>query len=699
MALSQKCTDLALNIARSHKKAKEVNPEGADDMITNLMKQGLEGKKPTVYSMINEYLINAMLSGLGTPLVNFVSNLGQTFVLPSLNFLKSIPKGTAARREAAAMLSGITEGWKTDLLFFNKGFKSGLPVDFELSPKALGMSQKRFNELMVDAGAATDIDGNVSPELAARALANSYDYVTKSIPGPLGEVVRIPTRATVAIDEYFKARMRTQKIFGLLSKKASADEAAGKGEYSKLFEDYKKQAFSGGGQEYVNNLSKMMEGEVDFMQAISDIRNYATDGTFQTKLTNPALRGLEVMKGDGRSPMSMAMTQAFPFLRTPWNLFKEGMSYVPGVGFIARPTRTKAVTTVNEATGRVTTKNELVNMSVADMVPRQVIGFGMLTMLGTMYHEDRITGSEPADPAERNTWQTLGKKPYSIKIGDQWYEYGRFDPFATPIALAVDAFATIDRYGKTGIADIPIESKRKEMTREYVAEQVWGSVKGNIMNKVFLQGVADLVTAAESPDKFTAYAENIGKRFVPALSASVARTIDPYERVAGTFQEKIEQRIPGLRENLPAKYQPFGETDEQGQPLPVKTDTSKALTSIGVYAPQSALQKKVEQLGITMSPLRREIGGVELSTEQFSEYQKNFAQVANPYFDKKIDDWLTKDKKRVEYVLESKVLPAMRERARNMLVRKYPELKQAVKNEKLLERGMASKMKPVEGEE
>jgi len=697
--MSDKCIDLGLNMARAHKKAKEVNPEGADDMITDLMKQGLEKKKPTIYSKLNEYLINAMLLGLGTPLVNFVSNFGQSIILPSLNYLKSLPKGTAARREAAAMFSALSEGWKTDLLFFNKGWKTGLPVDFELSPKALGMSQKQFNELMIDAGAATDIDGNVNPELAARALAESYDYITKSIPGRLGEIVRVPTRFTVAIDEYFKARLRTQKIFGLLSKKASDDEAAGKGEYSKLFEDYKKQAFSGGGQEYVNNLSKMIDDEVGFVQAISDVRNYATDGTLQTKLAERITKVLEIVKGDGSDPVGLAMTQSFPFIRTPWNIFKEGMSYVPGVGFVVRPTRTKTVVSVNENTGRITTKNELVKMPLEDLVPRQMIGFGMVALVGSLYHSGRITGAEPTDPAERNTWQALGKKPYSIKPGDTWYEYGRFDPIATPLGLIVDAFAVIDRYEKTGIAEIPDKEDRTKKTRKYVREEVWSAVKGNVMNKTFLEGFSDLITAFESPDFFQTYAENIGKRFVPALSASVARTVDPYERVAGSFTEKLKQRVPVLREELPPKYQPFGETDEQGQPLPVKTDISKALTSIGVYAPQSALQKKVEQLGITISPLRREIGGVELSTEQFSEYQKNFAKVANPYFDKKIDDWLTKDRRRVEYVLESKVLPAMRERARNMLVKKYPDLKEAVINEKLFERGLTSKMKARKGEE
>jgi hypothetical protein len=677
-----KCQNTLANIAQALVKAKDASPETAGDIVSNLYKQGLEKKKPTVFSMLNEFLINSMLSGLGTPLVNVVSNLGNTLVLPSLNYLKSIPKGSVARREAAAMFSALSEGWKTDLMFFKGGWKTGMPVDFELTPKALGLSKKQFNELMIEAGATPDIDGNVNPELAAKVLGESYDYITKAIPGRVGEIVRIPTRATVAIDEYFKARMRTQKIFGDLSRKASADEAAGKGDYKDLFEKYKKEVFSEGAEEYRTGLSKVFEGDVDLVNAIADVRNYAIDGTFQTKLDNPILRGLEVMKGDGRSPMSLAITQAFPFLRTPWNLFKEGMSYVPGVGFVVRPTRTTTVTEVTP-TGRIKEKQQLVKMPLEDLVPRQVVAFGLLAGVGAMYFDGKITGAEPTDPAERRRWQIAGKQPYSIKVGDTWYSYGRFDPFATPVGVVVDVFRSIDEYNKTGISQIPDEKKRGEETREYYAEQLWGSVKSHVMQKVFLEGVADMITASESPEGMKAYLDNIAKRFVPAGVANVARAIDPYERVATTTTEKMQQRVPGLREELPKRYEIF-------QPEGVITNASQAVTSVPISKDAKQIQKDFFDLGVKFKPVSRTMGGVDLTNEQFSDYQRFVAEEGTKYFEKRMDTFKKmgpEKRKMIEYVIENKHMPAVTKRARLLLQKKYPELRVQIRNEMLLERG------------
>ena len=46
----------------------------------------------------------------------------------------------------------------------------------------------------------------------------------------------------------------------------------------------------------------------------------------------------------------------------------------------------------------------------------------------------RITGPGPRDLKLKKTWEKENK-PYSIKIGDTWYDYGRYAPWSIPICV------------------------------------------------------------------------------------------------------------------------------------------------------------------------------------------------------------------------------------------------------------------------
>ena len=246
---SEACAISIDEMLDAREKYKNVDPEKADEIIGSMVERSLEGKKPNIGMKLNEYLINGMLSGTGTPVVNTIGGGIQTIMKPLLNLIDAyVPKkgvtpvqAQRERRAAKAAVSALMDGWKTDLVFLSRGFGTGLPVDFKITPKTLGMSEKQFNQWLVDSGAAPDIDGKVNPELARRALGESYDYMTHAIGGKTGEIVRLPTKLTVGIDEYFKARLRSQRMMNYLSKKASLDEEKGLGSYDDLYQKYKKE--------------------------------------------------------------------------------------------------------------------------------------------------------------------------------------------------------------------------------------------------------------------------------------------------------------------------------------------------------------------------------------------------------------------------------------------------------------------------
>jgi hypothetical protein len=534
----------------AYEKYKDVSPEKAGELINDLFEQGLAGKKPNLFQKINEFIINGMLSGLGTPVVNTIGGGLQTFAKPLLNAIDAyVPKAgqNAAealreRRAAKAMVSALSDGWVSDSIFLSRGFGTGLPVDFKLTPKALGLSEKQFNQLMVDLGASPDVDGKVNPELARQVLGESYDYMTHAIGGKTGDIIRMPTRLTVGIDEYFKARLRSQRMMGYLSRKASIDEEKGLGSYDDLYKKYKEETFSTGKAQDLYGDMDRFEQVVggDFDTAIYDVRNYAVDGTFQAKLSG-ALKKISEAKGEGRTPVETFITQTIPFLRTPWNIFKESGGYIPGVGMLIRPTKTVTNKVYKKGSDTPTFETITVNMPKEEMVARQLVGFGITTGVYQMFEQGLITGSMPTDAAERNTWQAQGKQPTSIKIGGKWVDYSRAEPFATVLGMMTDTFQATK--------DVMDGKVRGGEEWEYAKKAAWSSIKSNMLQKTFMQGFADLLNPLFANDTkgVESLLDNYAKRLIPAISNTAARLGDQYEREAITTIEKLQQRIPYAR--------------------------------------------------------------------------------------------------------------------------------------------------------
>lgn len=671
--------------------------EQADQVFNYFRDTGLAGKKPNLAMQVNEYIINGMLSGLGTPIVNIIGNGIQSVLKPVLNVIassmprivtgKTAQEAAVARREARAMLSALMDGWKHDLLYFNMARKTGVPVNFEVTPNMLGMGRKEFNAMFEEFGLFPDpVTGEIDQELARRVLSESYDYMTNSIPGRAGKIVRLPTTLTVAIDEYFKARMRSQKMMGLLARKASMDEAAGKGDFEALYDQYKKQVFRSETHEDVYSNMDRFENVIgkDIATAIYDVKNYAVDGTFQAKLTGP-LQKLQEAKGEGRTAGELALTQILPFLRTPWNIFKESAGYIPGVGAFVKPSHTITnqrfhINAAGETVQTFETATKALNWKEnrEELIARQLVGFGAVASIYSLYAAGRITGSEPTDPAERNTWRAEGKQPLSIKVGDTWVSFARVEPLATVMGLAADTFALQDRLNS---GDVMPDKLGEEATKV-----AWSSIKANVMQKTFMQGFADMTDAvfSDNPNKVGAYFDNIAKRTVPAISNTAARGLDPYEREAISTVDKLQQRIPYLREMLPEQYGAFSEQPNIIDPL--RTNTAQALTGIGVRGDQTAFSKAISDLGIRVAPTSKKMGGQALTTEQLGMYKREINKAATPLIADLLPTLQSMPRKQAQYLFEKKLMPMARKQAQMELLSKYPELEQAILNEKIFER-------------
>jgi hypothetical protein len=128
----------------------------------------------------------------------------------------------------------------------------------------------------------------------------------------------------------------------------------------------------------------------------------------------------------------------------------------------------------------------------------------------------RITGSQPV-PGQSPFNPDKLIPPYSFRIGDTYYDYGRVEPIGSIIGMAVDTAYALKNGDYAGMA-VPLNS---------LVEQV--------ANKTFLRSVGDLVRIAQSQDKEKAvseFATNIVVGHVPNIIRSTSR------RLQGEVQDR-----------------------------------------------------------------------------------------------------------------------------------------------------------------
>jgi hypothetical protein len=154
----------------------------------------------------------------------------------------------------------------------------------------------------------------------------------------------------------------------------------------------------------------------------------------------------------------------------------------------------------------------------------------------------------------------------------------------------------------------------------HFAKETAQSVADNILNKSFVEGIAKAISAVLNPERYgDAFIESYSTTAIPAGVAAVARGFDPYERQVVGFTDKLMGRIPGLRDNLPVRY------DNMGQPI--QTSISEVLAGVKVFTP-TELQKRLNEVDVDIKGIGKKVGRVELTSDQLSRY----GQLAGGYF-------------------------------------------------------------------
>jgi hypothetical protein len=207
----------------------------------------------------------------------------------------------------------------------------------------------------------------------------------------------------------------------------------------------------------------------------------------------------------------------------------------------------------------------------SEAVGRSIVGTAFVGAGMALAASGMITGYGPKNKDERATWIQAGFQPYSIRVGDNWYSFGRLDPFTTLLGT---------------MADLSLASKYANMdeqnfsTIEAGMASLYMSLVNNLTNKGYLQGVKTMVELLSTQDSsaFQKWAVRQAGSLVPF--SSMTRTLtdytDDYKRVNDqSFDDAlvsaIYSQIPGLsNENLPARDlmgRPMTRTERAGPDL------------------------------------------------------------------------------------------------------------------------------------
>jgi hypothetical protein len=572
-------------------------------------------KEPRFRDKVAEYVINSYISGLSTIAVNAMSAAVKAPLAITERFLLGVMPGSPVRlSESKAMVRGLLEGISEGITFGKAGWIKGAPLD----------TRENVDQIR------TAIGGQ----------AGASEFEKK-----LGTVVRVPTRASVAIDEFSKGIFRRMQFNAMISRLSDSVPENKLGGLTREEFYQKLKQVDMNSLEWANEVRKINPA------LAQDITDFAKQQTFQAdlgKLGNTMLR----LRAEHPELVFIA-----PFIKTPINILKDALSYTPASLFM------------KQFKGR---KDEA--------LARTMIGAGLAVTTAYQVAQGNLTGSYPKDSGRREAMIAAGIPEYSVKLGDTWYSYARVEPLATVLGVFSDSVESLrDYYNKP---------KAEQKIEQLGVDGVLAITK-NLTSKTFLEGISGMLQAIHDPERYAGqFLNGYAGLVVPAAVAQLARIPDPYQRDVRTFGDAVAARVPGMRDELPVKRDLLGEP---------KANPAYGVSGVLGIAnrgdEQTALQQELIDTNFAYPPVPKAIRGVELDATTYEKYAKISGDYANKYMTEAVNTPLYQNSnKLVKNLILKRVAEKSRKAATNqILAEQYqnnPEFAAEYRRKLLLKRGI-----------
>lgn len=301
---------------------------------------------------------------------------------------------------------------------------------------------------------------------------------------------------------------------------------------------------------------------------------------------------------EGRSQLGkFGFDLLLPFVKTPTNIIKRILEYTPlGVGKAVLYDTAKSI-----IKGSMT---EAEQRAFAQSFGRGTIGSGLIALGAKLYADGKLTGFREDDPKRAARDEAAGRTPGSIRVGDRWYQIVGFSPVGNLMAIG----ATIQRESN---------QERDDALKAYLEAGAQA-----VGEQPLLIGAQQIASALKQPGTFTSKTlGGVAGSFVPTMVSDIGQIADTERRQTDTFPRQIENRIPGLRNTLPAKPDVLG----RPIPLPMAFDPTRSLTAQEANNPLMAELVRLDQ-GISGFEKKK-----TESEEEFAEKQRTFGQLYGQY--------------------------------------------------------------------
>lgn len=336
---------------------------------------------------------------------------------------------------------------------------------------------------------------------------------------------------------------------------------------------------------------KQIVQDQEFQDSVQEsVEDFATRVTFQDSLGPNGMKLQQLVKGV--RPLHIPVLEfIIPFVRTPINIFKQGVTEVNPI-----------FTSLQAATG---TGDFTKGMKAGGIETDEVMGraaFGSTASLAavTMATNGMITGAGPSDPEMRKVLMRTGWRPYSVKIEDgynadgstryKYIQYGRLEP----IAWLVGSMATIiEQLHYTSTINQRKERDWKDYSSAFIV-----AMNEATLDKSFFSGVSDFFGMMNNPQ------QNLGawqNRFAGSLVPNISRDIEimlqdkPYMRDVRSAEDAIANKTIGGSQDLPVARNRWGD--------PIAMDEGWVLGGRSYFSPIGMSEGYAEPIDLEISRL------------------------------------------------------------------------------------------------
>ena len=398
-------------------------------------------------------------------------------------------------------------------------------------------------------------------------ITGKAEAYNEAIPGTAGHIIRTPFRFLSAEDAFVSTVIKRGEQMSL-----AATKAIGEG---------------------LNPFSR------EFTARVNELMT-KPDPAFQAEIDAAGQRFTfnEPFGPKGRSVSQFVrewkLQWAVPFIRTPLNIAEE---------LLRMSAFAPAVKSWREAIAKGGIERD---RALAELA----LGSGIMAVTMSYAMAGNISGNGSPDPGRRKGQMAAGWQPYSVKIGDTWYNYQRIQPTGTLIGMAADVAEIWD--------------KMTEEEQDKIPKMMAAAFSNAITNQTFLQGISTLVSGLSDPTRYGArVAQQLAGSMVPNIIGQPTAMTDPVVREVNSVLEAVKARIPGLRQELLPKLDAFGKQIETKERLGFISPVTETTIS------KEEIRLELDRLGISIPTTPKKLhvgrgtgkmGEIELSPEQRNKY-------------------------------------------------------------------------------